>query len=59
MSTPKRRVRAKWPAAYSYRWADGFCVYRPFMQGNINMGTGRTAQEAWRDAEANMKAGKL
>lgn len=57
--TPKQAVLKKWPAAFSWQWKDGVCIYRPFLQGNICMGSGKTAAQAWADALANMRSGKV
>lgn len=49
--TPKQRVLKRFPAAFAYEWAGpSWCVYRPHFSGNLDLGIGKTATQAWADA---------
>lgn len=58
--TPKQRVLKKYPAATSYRWVCGtVCVLRPFLGGNMTLGSGRGYANAWADALKNLRSGRV
>jgi hypothetical protein len=48
--TAKQRVLRKYPGANSYRWSDCWSVYRPLAGGNLYLGSGKTAAQAWHEA---------
>ena len=48
----RTRVRARYPDAYAYKWADSWTIYAA-SAGNLQgicLGDGKTAALAWKDA---------
>lgn len=56
--TPKQRVLKKYPDAFSYDFQDCVCIYRPYAGGNLDLGTGKTAQAAWAAAAKALRRKK-
>lgn len=53
--TPKQFVLQQKPDAFAHIWKCGtVCIMRPFLGGNITLGTGMGYQKAWASAAKNL-----
>lgn len=49
--TPKARVLKRWPKAYSWHWADGYCIYNgEFVNETVSDSGQKTPALAWANA---------
>lgn len=54
--TPKQRVLKKHPDAFAYAWSTSWCIYRPWAGGNLDLGMGKTAAQAWANAAIRVRS---